>query len=459
MIEYSVYIVDDDQPLAKGIARILKKNYQTTAFFTGASAIEAVNERQPDIVLLDIGLPDISGIGVLKQIKTGFPETEVIMITASNETETVVSAMKAGAWDYIVKPLQPDDLEITVRNVTEGIGLRKEVRDLQEKCLKENFPFFVGKSRNIQEVMNFVKQVAASPDTPVLILGESGTGKEHIAAAIHYRSPNSRGPLITINCAAIQDTLIESELFGYEKGAFSGASSKGKKGLIEKADNGTLFLDEIGDLSLEAQAKLLRFLETGEFYRVGGTKKIRVRARIVSATNKNMEAMIKEKEFRNDLFYRIGVIRIEVPSLNNRRGDILLIATHFLMGFAEKFGKKITGISPEAEEILKQRIWHGNVRELKNVMERAVLVAGGPELEPDDLGIKSVSQMPPAPDMKTAGISSDGIDLRSVLESVEKRYIEAALKMSDGNETRASGLLNIKYSTFRYQRRKLGVSL
>ena len=321
-IEYSIYIVDDDQPLAKGVARILRKNYQTAAFFTGASAIEAVNERQPDIVLLDIGLPDMSGIKVLKQIKKGFPETEVIMITASGETETVVSAMKAGAWDYIVKPLQLDDLEITIRNVTEGIGLRKEVRNLQEKSLKENFPFFVGKSSNIQEVMKFVKQVAASPDTPVLILGESGTGKEHIAAAIHYRSPNFKGPLVIINCAAIPDTLIESELFGYEKGAFSGAGPKGKKGLIEKADRGTLFLDEIGDLSLNAQAKLLRFLDTGTFYRVGGTKEIRGKARIVSATNKNMEAMIKEKEFRNDLFYP----KTSVFGLNKKLSYEILIS-------------------------------------------------------------------------------------------------------------------------------------
>jgi two-component system response regulator AtoC len=451
---YSISVVDDDQALAKGIARILEKNYETAAFFTGAAAIEAIHEKQPDIVLLDIGLPDMDGIEVLKKIKTRFPEIEVIMITGSEAVKTVVSAMNAGARDYIVKPLQPDDLEITIGNVVEGIRLRKEVRMLQEKCLRENFPFFIGKSRKIQAVMNFVKQVAASPDTPVLILGASGTGKEHIAAAIHYRSPNFKGPLITINCAAIPDTLIESELFGYEKGAFSGANGKGKKGLIEEADKGTLFLDEIGDMSPDVQAKLLRFIETGEFYRVGGTKKIQIQTRLVSATNKNIETEIKKGAFREDLFYRVGVIQIEVPSLDKRRDDIPLIATHFLTEFSEKFGKKVTGISPDAKTLLKQYRWKGNVRELKNVMERAVLIAGGPQVSPDDLGIESVRQ-------ETARISEeplifpDGADLKSALKSVEKRYIDAALKMSDGNETRAAELLNIKYSTFRYRRRKL----
>lgn len=454
MTEYSICVVDDDQSLAKGIAKALKKNYQTAVSFTGAAGLEAINAKQPDIVLLDIGLPDMDGIQVLKKIKTRFPEIEVIMITAFDEVKTVVSAMKAGARDYILKPLQTDTLENVVGNAVESVRMRKEIRILQEECLKENFPFFIGKSKNIQQIMNFVKRMAASPDTPVLILGASGTGKEHIATTIHYRSPNFRGPLITINCAAIPDTLIESELFGYEKGAFSGAGLKGKKGLFEKADKGTLFLDEIGDLSHEAQAKLLRFLETGEFYRVGGTKIVRIQARVVSATNKNMEAMIKKGQFREDLCYRIGVIRVEVPSLAKRRDDIPLIAGHFLMEFAEKFGKKITGISPEAEAILKQHTWKGNVRELKNVMERAVLIAGGPEVLPEDIGIKSVRQITTR-DPANPLISPDGVDLQSVLESVEKRYLETALKMTRGNETRAADLLNIKYSTFRYRRRKL----
>ncbi|MCP4127137.1 MAG: sigma-54-dependent Fis family transcriptional regulator [Gammaproteobacteria bacterium] len=460
MTEYSICIVDDDKSLAGGIACALKKNYRTTAFFTGASALEAINDKPPDIVLLDMGLPDMSGIEVLKKIKAGFPETEVIMITGFDDVKTAVSAVKAGARDYIVKPLQPDSLKITIENVIESIRLKKEIRIIQEKCLKENFPFFIGKSRDIRKTMNFVKHVAASPDTPVLILGESGTGKEHIAAAIHYTSPNFRGVLVTINCAAIPDTLIESELFGYEKGAFSGAGSKGKKGLLEKADKGTLFLDEIGDLSCEAQAKLLRFLETGKFYRVGGMKSVRIQARIVSATNKNMETMIKKGLFREDLYYRIGVIQVEVPSLNSRRDDILLIAGHFLAEFAEKFGKKITGLSPGAEALLKQYRWKGNVRELKNVMERAVLIATGDEVGPDDLGIKPVEpvkQEKARVDTEPL-ISPDGADLQSVLESVEKQYIETALKMARGNEARAAALLNIKYSTFRYRRRKLAHS-
>ena len=270
MIQYSIYIVDDEETIREGVSMALEANYQVKAFATAEGAMDAMKDHPPDLVLLDIGLPGMDGIEALGKIKDLYPDVLLIMITAYEDINTVISAMKLGAYDYVVKPLYMDALEATVRNALETIRLRKEVQALQEEYLRENLPCFIGESNAIQDVMEFIGMVAKSPDTPILIIGETGTGKELIAHAVHYRSPNFKGPFITVNCAAIPKDLIESELFGYEKGAFSGARASGKKGLIEEAANGTLFLDEVGDLSPEAQAKLLRFLEDGEFYRVGG---------------------------------------------------------------------------------------------------------------------------------------------------------------------------------------------
>jgi transcriptional regulator with PAS, ATPase and Fis domain len=301
--------------------------------------------------------------------------------------------------------------------------------------------------------------VASSPDTPILILGETGTGKELVARAIHYRSPNFKGPLITVNCAAIPKDLIESELFGYERGAFSGARSSGKKGLIEASAGGTLFLDEVGDLGLEAQAKLLRFLEAGEFYRVGGTRILNVRTRVVSATNKNIEKMIERNLFRKDLFFRLGVIKVQIPSLNERRDDIIPLSLHFLHEFNRKFNKTFAGLSSVTQHILKTYNWIGNVRELKNLMERGVLTGKGTELTPEDLGIDETGRnkisavknnqndFPPIP--------PEGIDFPDLEKSVERFYIEEALRMADGNESKAAELLNLNHHTYRYRRKKL----
>lgn len=298
MIPYSIYIVDDEETIREGVTMALEARYKVEAFSTAESAIDAIKVKPPDLILLDIGLPGMDGINALREIKDLYPDVLIIMITAYEDIDSVISAMKLGAYDYVVKPLHMDSLEIAIRNALETIRLRKEVQLLQERYLIENLPCFIGESNAIQDVMDFIKMVAKSPDTPILILGETGTGKELIASAIHYRSPNFKGPFIPVNCAAIPKDLIESELFGYEKGAFSGAKASGKKGLIEEAANGTLFLDEVGDLSPEAQAKLLRFLETGEYYRVGGTGKFSIKTRAVSATNKNLEHMIEKDLFR-----------------------------------------------------------------------------------------------------------------------------------------------------------------
>jgi DNA-binding NtrC family response regulator len=461
MIGYSIYIVDDEETIRNGVTLALEADYQVKAFATAESAIDAMKEAPPDLVLLDIGLPGIDGIEAMGKMKILYPDVVIIMITAYEDVETVISAMKLGAYDYVVKPLHMDALELSVQNALESISLRKEVQHLQLQYLKENLPCIVGESSAILDVMDFIGMVAKSPDTPILLIGETGTGKELLASAIHYRSPNFKGPFMTVNCAAIPKDLIESELFGYDKGAFSGARAAGKKGLVEEAANGTLFLDEVGDLSLDAQAKLLRFLEEGEFYKIGGTKKLHVQTRIVSATNKNLETMIEKDQFRKDLFFRLGVVKIQIPSLNERRDDIMPIAKHFLFEYSTKFGKKITSISRKAREALMEYRWTGHVRELKNMIERAVLVGIGPELSIQDLGIaewkKPNTQRQNKNDILFPPLTDSGVDLAFIQESLEKFYFEKALSMAGGNESKAAKLLNMNHHTFRYRRKKLKI--
>jgi DNA-binding NtrC family response regulator len=461
MTPFSIYIVDDEETIREGLTLGLQAEYHVEAFTTAEKAIAAMRKDFPDLVLLDIGLPGMDGVAALQKIKSLNPDTLVIMITAYEDIKTVVSTMKLGAYDYVVKPIHLDGLELTIRNALETIRLRKDVQALQETYLRENLPYFIGKSNAIQDVMEFIGMVAKSPDTPILIVGETGTGKELIASAIHYRSPNFRGPLTTVNCAAIPRDLIESELFGYEKGAFTGAHSSGKEGLIKEAEGGTLFLDEVGDLSLEAQAKLLRFLEEGEFYRVGGTKMLRIQTRVVSATNKDLDLMIGQGLFRKDLYFRLGVIKVQIPSLNERPEDIIPLAKHFLYEFSNKFGKAFTGITPEAQNALMSYRWTGNVRELRNLIERGVLTGQGPDLKPRDLGIERIGD-DEAPEQKKGPMGFPplppaGIDISSVQESLERFYIKEALKIAGGNESKAARLLNLNHHTFRYRRKKLHI--
>jgi DNA-binding NtrC family response regulator len=456
MIRYAIYVVDDEKIIREGLSVALGAAYQVKAFSDAETAIEALSGSAPDLVLLDINLPGMNGIQALEKIKAVHPATLVIMITAYEDIQTVISAMKLGAYDYIIKPIQMDGLEVTLENAFETIRLRKEVRWLQEKFIRENLPCFIGESDKIQDMMEFLEMVAKSPDTPILILGETGTGKELIASAIHYRSPNFRGKLITVNCAAIPKDLVESEIFGYEKGAFSGAKVSGKTGLIEEAAGGTLFLDEVGDLSLDAQAKLLRFIESGEFFKIGSTEKQIVHTRVVSATNKNLETMIKEGSFRKDLYFRLGVIKLKVPSLNERRNDIHLLADYFLNHFSKKFNKKFSGLAREAAAILERHNWTGNVRELKNIIERGVLVGKGPALQVHDLEIEELSTTDETErsGFDVAPLTLDGIDFPELQKALEQHYFNAALKLTGGNESKAAKLLNINLHTFRYRRKK-----
>ncbi len=456
MISYSIFIIDDEETIRDGLTMALDSDYKIHSFSNAEDALEKIPSLLPDLILLDIGLPGMSGIDALGKIKGIFPDIPVIMITAYEDVHTVISAMKLGAYDYVVKPIQMEGLEATIRNALETIRLRKEVRLLQERYLRENFPCFIGESNTVQDMMKFIEVVAKSPDTPVLVLGETGTGKELIAGAIHYRSPNFKGNFVTVNCAAIPKELIESEIFGYEKGAFSGSRPSGKKGLIEDSAGGTLFLDEIGDLNLEAQAKFLRFLEEGDYYKVGGTEKHHVQTRIVSATNKDINKMMEDGLFRKDLYFRIGVIKLEVPSLDERQDDIIHLSNYFMSIFNKKFDKNFTGISTHGKNALMNHNWTGNVRELKNIIEKAVLIGKGNELTENHFGLDTPkisdyqnikNGFPPIP--------PEGIDLESVQKAMENHYINEALRIADGNESKAARLLNINHHTFRYRRKKI----
>jgi DNA-binding NtrC family response regulator len=457
---FTLFVVDDDETSRQIMSFVLERVYGVRAFSTAEDALDALQSERPDLILLDVGLPGMSGVDALKVIKATYPEVLVIMVTAYGDIETVIAAMKLGAYDYVVKPFHVDALKICVENALQTIRMRKEIQAMQERALRENVPCFVAESNAIQDVMQLVETVARSPEAPALILGESGTGKELIASTIHYKSQNYKGPFVTLNCAAIPRDLLESELFGYVKGAFTGAADSGKEGLVERAAGGTLFLDEVGDLSPEAQAKLLRFLDSGELYRLGSTRKQHIRTRIVSATNKDLEELIGQNRFRKDLFYRLSVIRIEVPSLNRRREDIVPIASYYLVEFSNKYGKRFHDISQEAREALTGYDWKGNVRELRNVIERCVLLENGPEITISGLRLQGIGATPRADEDSSAWkgefppLPDEGINL----EALEEHYLKAALRRTKGNDVQAAKLLGMSYYAFRYRKKQMKVS-
>jgi len=459
MSKERICIVDDDPTILEGLAMALEDAYEVRAFSNAEDALAALPEALPDLILLDVGLPGQNGVRALEQIRSAYPNVLAIMITAYEDMETVVAAMRLGAYDYVVKPLHMDALETRIRNALQSARWRKEVERVQEQYLREHHPGVEGASQGVVDVMDMVARVAASPDTPVLIRGETGTGKEWIASAIHYRSPNYAGPFVAMNCAALPQDLVESELFGYDAGAFSGASSKGKKGLIEEAAGGTLFLDEVGDLEAGAQAKLLRFLEEGEFYKVGSTRRITVRTRVVSATNKDLEALSRQGAFRKDLYFRLGVVTIRIPSLNERREDIAPLAEHFLAQFCAKFGRPLAKLSDQARQALYAHDWQGNIRELRNAIERSALLAKAAIIQPEDLGLerRELARAPEGAEIP-ASIPPDGLNLEALLHKVEARYLLQALNLARGNQNKAAALLGLNHHTFRYRLKKLGIN-
>ena len=454
MQDRRLLIVDDEDVLRTSLETNFKMgDFNVKTATTGEAAMELVHAFSPMVILLDLRLPCMDGISVLKEIGKANLDINVIIMTAYGDTQTTVEAVKCGAYNFINKPFELEELEALVHNAFENIELKREVDYLRYRQKKlEKYGDIVGKSRAMQEIYSQIDRIAETRDTTVLIRGESGTGKELVAGAIHHKSSRHSHPFMEINCASLPETLLESELFGHEKGAFTDAGAM-KKGLFELADTGTLFLDEIGELPLSIQVKLLGFLEKKQFKRLGGARDIKVDVRIVTATNRNLEQAITQGQFREDLYYRLNVVTLFIPPLRERRSDIPLLAAYFLEQFCREMGKKQRVFSQEALELLAGYPWRGNVRELKNVVERAVIFARHSTLGPGSLGAEfsrhglgntAQGQGPSAP-------SADGDTLAQVLAQKEMDLITSALEKASNNKTKASKILGI--SRFALNRR------
>jgi two-component system, NtrC family, response regulator AtoC len=448
-----IMVVDDEHLIRWSLEQNLKKQgYEVCTAGTGEDALRLAREEQPELVLLDYHLPGINGLEVLQRLKEIDEDVLVIMVTAQGGLETAVNTMRHGAYDYINKPFNLDEMAIVIRKALETSDLRREVVQLRSEHKKQGPPKILGNSKHMKNVLEMMAKVAKSDASTVLVQGESGTGKELVAKWIHYESARADKPFVAINCAAVPSTLLESELFGHEKGAFTDAKTS-KKGLFELADGGTVFLDEIGDMEVGMQAKLLRFLEDRTFRRIGGAKVIPVDVRIISATNKDLLKAIEEKVFRNDLYYRLQVIPIFLPSLRERKEDIIILVNHFMETFAKEFGKPIKGISSMAEKLLIEYNWPGNIRELKNVIERAIILGNDENLLLENLPLEIVakaSQM--SVPMTTFKLPPEGIDI----EEVERELIKQSLEITDWNQSKAAKKLNLGIDAFRYRMKKFG---
>jgi len=445
-----VLVVDDERLIRWSLEQTLAKiGYEVATADTGAAALSSAREEPPDLLLLDLKLPDLDGIEVLRQLKAQQPTVQVVIMTAYADVGTAVEAMRLGAYDYLPKPIDFDGLAVTLRNALEARQLRQKVTLLREKLAPSHFDHIVGESQVMREVVALARKVSASGAITVLIQGESGTGKDILARAVHYESARVNEPLMEVTCTAMPETLLESELFGHERGAFTDAKAQ-KKGLIELADGGTVFLDEIGDMSPVLQAKLLRVLEERRFRRVGGTRDISVDIRVVAASNRDLRAAVEQGTFRKDLYYRLQVVTIMIPPLRERREDIPLLARHFLRHFSREFRKPAPGLVPEAERLLVEYDWPGNVRELRNVIERAMILIEGDTLGlgdlPPEIGSRAVTPNP-APHF---ALPPDGV----VLEAVERDFVRQALERTHGNQTRAARLLGLTRDELRYRVKK-----
>lgn len=447
-------VVDDEHLIRWSLEQNLKKQgYEVVTAGTGEDALRLVREEQPDLVLLDIQLPGISGIDVLEKIKDHDDGIIVIMVTANSGLEYAVNAMRLGAYDYVSKPFNLDELSIVVKKALETSDLKQEVVRLRTETKKDGPPNIIGESKQVKYLMEVLEKVARSEASTVLVQGESGTGKELVAKWIHYSSNRAEKPFIAINCAAVPATLLESELFGHEKGAFTDAKAT-KKGLFELADGGTVFLDEIGDMEMGMQAKLLRFLEDRSFRRIGGSRVFTVDVRIISATNKDLQNSIEEKTFRNDLYYRLQVIPIFLPSLRERKEDIIPLATHFISLYNKDFNKKVQGIASMAERVMTDYSWPGNIRELKNVIERAIILGNDETLLLENLPLEIVAKASPQGGAPTSSfrLPPEGIDI----EEVEKELIRQALEITEWNQSKAAKKLSLGIDAFRYRMKKFG---
>jgi len=427
---------------------------------TASAALAAFDAEPPAAILLDINLPDASGLDVLRKIRQRQPDAVVIMITANVLVDETIAALRGGAYDFIGKPINLEELHVAIRNGIEAGRLRKEVNLLRrERAQQFSFDQIIGESPAMKEMLAIARKVAESEVSSVLLQGQSGTGKDLVAKAIHYQSNRADRPFVAINCAALPGTLIESELFGYEKGAFTDAKAR-KEGLFEQAEGGTLFLDEIGELELSLQAKLLRVLEEGAFRRVGGLKDIPFDARIIAASNRDLKTESEAGRFRLDLYYRLSVIQIDMPSLHERGDDVLLLTDHYIESFGKRLRKQAHGIAPDVAAAFRRYEWPGNVRELRNVIERALILEDG-----DVITMKYVPRAVAegvrqsiAQDTRTVGAVSSRFSLPTEgisLDDVEMELVRQAIERSGGNQTKAAELLGISRDQLRYRLKKL----
>ncbi|HEY6615176.1 MAG TPA: sigma-54 dependent transcriptional regulator [Vicinamibacterales bacterium] len=449
MAQATLLIVDDEELVRWSLRERLRKDgYTVLESGTVAGAMEKLTPAV-DLVLLDQRLPDGDGLTLLRQIKESSPDTLVILMTAFSTVENAVAAMKHGAYHYLNKPFNLDDVSAVVEKALETSRLRREVRMLRGSQSRDyGFDAIIGSSSAMVEAKSLLERIAASPATTVLLTGETGTGKDLAAKAIHYNSERASKPFVNITCSALPEQLLESELFGHERGAFTDARQQ-KRGLLETADGGTVFLDEIGEMTPGLQAKLLRFLEDRTFKRVGGLNDIRVDVRVIAATNRSLDDEVRAGRFREDLFYRLQVMPVRLPPLRERVGDIRLLVAHYIDRYNREFRKRVRGLQPGAQAMLDQYRWPGNVRELRNAIERAMLLADNGLLGAEDFATLSKAATP-----ATFRLPPEGVDL----ETVERQLVMQALQRAGGNQTQAGHLLGINRDQVRYRIEKFGLT-
>jgi two-component system response regulator PilR (NtrC family) len=453
-----ILVVDDEQSLREVLSIMLKRTgYAVTSVADGEEAIELLNRDIFDLVITDLRMPKIDGLEVLRAAKSASPETVVLIITAFASADSAVEAMKQGAYDYLTKPFQVDEVQLIIRNALEKRRLTTEnILLKREMASQSSFAQLVGQSDAMQKVFDIVRKVADSKSN-VLICGESGTGKELVARAIHYNSSRNPMPFVAVNCSAVPETLLESELFGHMKGSFTGAISN-KAGLFEVANGGTIFLDEIGDTTPTIQVKLLRVIQEREFRRVGGNQDVKVDVRIVAATNKDLEKAVADGSFREDLYYRLDVIPIRLPPLRMRSGDIPLLVNHFLERFSKESGKPQPVLSSEAMHVLLAHEWRGNVRELENLIERVVAFStGGTVTDADVQGWLHRSVVPQPQQGAPLELTDDGVDLEGLVNGIEKELLLKALERSKWVKKKAARLLRLNTRSFRYRLEKYAI--
>jgi DNA-binding NtrC family response regulator len=435
----TVLLVDDDDAFRTVLSsELTRMHFQVTTAATAGEALRQVVEDEPDVVLLDLRLPDVDGLETLRRIRQATPATDVIMLTGHGSLDEAVESIRIGAFDYVTKPCPLDELDMRIRRALERQALRKRTSLLERGLIPPDLgSAFVGESAAFREVLSLIDRVAPT-DSTVLITGETGTGKEMVAKLLHARSARGHRPFVVVECAALQETLLQTELFGHERGAFTGAD-RAKSGLFEVAHGGTIFLDEIGEVSLATQVKLLRVLDSSSFRHVGGTSEIHVDVRVLAATNRNLTDMVRQGVFREDLYYRLRTVELRLPPLRHRGTDLVLLAHHFVRLMAERFaGDK--HLSAAALDVVRQHDWPGNVRELMHVIEAAVVVSDGPEIRPEHLSIhpRRVDSLTEAPDAET----TLGTPMPT-LEEMERSHIERALRAAHGHRGHAASALGI----------------